>query len=120
MVMDAEKLKEILENHKKWLNDDGGERADLRWANLRWANLCGANLCGANLHEANLCGANLHEAKNIPFLPQTIVPPEKGTFTGFKKVGSFIVELEIPAEAKRSSATTRKPRPLTGAPLTPG
>ncbi|MFR2916923.1 MAG: hypothetical protein ACLTKQ_08310 [Acutalibacteraceae bacterium] len=28
--------KEILERHRKWLNDeDGGERADLREANLR-------------------------------------------------------------------------------------
>jgi len=37
--MDAEKLKEICLNHIKWLNNDGGEKADL----------CGANLCGADL-----------------------------------------------------------------------
>ena len=128
--MDAEKLKEILENHKKWLNDDGGERANLRWADLRGADLYGAdlrgadlygadlrgatlreaNLRGANLRGADLYGADLYGAKNVPFLPQTIVPPEKGIFTGFKKVGDFIIELEIPAEAKRSSATTRKCR----------
>ena len=48
--MDNEKLKEILERHRKWLNDeDGGERADLREANLRGATLRGANLCEANL-----------------------------------------------------------------------
>ena len=71
--MDNEKLKEILERHRKWLNnEDGGERADLCGANLCGADLCGANLygadlCGANLYgadlcEANLCGANLYGA----------------------------------------------------------
>lgn len=103
--MDAEKLKERLENHKKWLNNDGGKRADLRGADLYKADLREADLREANLYEADLYGA-----KNVPFLPQTIVPPEKGIFTGFKKVGDFIIELEIPAEAKRSSATTRKCR----------
>ena len=90
--------------------------ADLRVADLRVADLYEANLCEADLYEADLRGANLYGAylrgaKNISFLPQTIVPPEKGSFIGFKKVNSFyIVELEIPAEAKRSSATTRKCR----------
>ena len=38
-------LKQILELHKKWLNDgDGGKRADLRSADLRDADLSGANL----------------------------------------------------------------------------
>lgn len=92
--MDNEKLKEILERHRKWLNDeDGGERA----------NLYEANLYGANLREANLC-----EAKNIPFIP--LVCPERGSFTAFKKCGSYIIELLIPQDAKRCSATTRKCR----------
>ena len=137
--MDNEKLKEILERHRKWLNDeDGGERAnlyeanlyganlreadlreadlreaDLYGANLREANLYGANLYGANLREANLYGtnlygANLREAKNIPFIP--LVCPERGSFTAFKKCGSYIIELLIPQDAKRCSATTRKCR----------
>ena len=132
--MDNEKLKEILERHRKWLNDeDGGERADLRGANLYGANLCGAdlrgadlrganlrganlreadlygaNLCGANLCGANLRGAYLRGAKNIPFIP--LVCPEKGSFTAFKKCGSYIIELLIPQDAKRCSATTRKCR----------
>ena len=177
--MDNEKLKEILERHRKWLNnEDGGERAnlgganlcgadlrgaDLREANLygadlygadmREANLCGANLRGANLgganlrgadlreadlygadlygadlreanlygadlrgadmREANLCGANLYGAdlrgaKNIPFIP--LACPERGEFVGFKKIGEYIVELLIPTNAKRCSATTRKCR----------
>ena len=34
--MEANKLKEILEKHKMWLNgEEGGERANLRGADLR-------------------------------------------------------------------------------------
>ncbi len=51
-------LAEILDKHKKWLNnEEGGERADLHEADLY-----GADLCDANLREANLSRANLHEA----------------------------------------------------------
>ena len=142
--MDNEKLKEILERHRKWLNNEyGGERANLRGANLRGANLygadlcganlrgaslygadlCGANLRGANLYGADLCGANLYGAdlrganlygadlcgaKNIPFIP--LACPERGEFVGFKKIGEYIVELLMPTNAKRCSATTRKCR----------
>ena len=61
--MDNEKLKEILERHRKWLNnEDGGERADLCGANLYGADLCEANLRGANLYGADLCEANLRGA----------------------------------------------------------
>ncbi len=97
--------------------------ADLSWANLSgadlsWANLSGAdlyradlswtNLSGADLHRANLSGTNLSWAKNINY---PIACPEKGSFIAFKKAsGGFIVELEIPEDAKRCSATTRKCR----------
>jgi uncharacterized protein YjbI with pentapeptide repeats len=71
--LSAENLKEIIDNHGRWLrNKEGGIKAnlcganlcdaDLRDANLCGANLCGANLCGANLCDANLCGANLCDA----------------------------------------------------------
>ncbi len=85
--MKPEELKAILDDHDKWLRNEGGKRAclaganlsranlvgaDLRRANLEWANLSGAdlrganlsraNLEGANLSGANLCGANLEEA----------------------------------------------------------
>lgn len=97
--MDNEKLKEILERHHKWLKgEDGGERANLREADLR----------GADLYGANLRGANLRGAKDIPFVP--LACPERGSFTAFKKCGKYIIELEIPNDAKRSSATTRKCR----------
>ena len=83
-------------------------RADLRGANLREANLREANLWEANLWGANLWGADLWEAKNIPFLP--LACPEKGEFVAFKKCSGYVVELLIPADAKRCSATTRKCR----------
>ena len=111
--------------------------ADLRCANLRCANLCGANLCGANLCGADLCNANLCDAdlcdadlcnanlrnadlrgaKNTDktawdaytaFYP--LQCPETGSFIGYKKAADKIVMLEICADAKRSSATSRKCR----------
>ena len=65
--MTAEKLAEILENHKKWIMNDGGCRANLSGADLSWADLIGADLSwayliGANLIGANLIGANLSRA----------------------------------------------------------
>ena len=57
--MDTEKLDKILAEHKKWLQSDGGERADLRCANLCCANLRCADLRGANLRGADLRGADL-------------------------------------------------------------
>lgn len=55
-------LSEILERHRRWIADDGGERADLWGAYLWGAHLCGANLRRANLRRANLRGANLRGA----------------------------------------------------------
>lgn len=54
-----------------------------------------------------LGGANLRYADLIC----PIACPEKGGFTAFKKVrDDYIVELYIPADAKRCSATSRKCR----------
>ena len=62
-TMTADEIKNVLEKHRKWLdNEAGGERADLRGANFEGADLRGANLNGANLWGANLSGANLVEA----------------------------------------------------------
>ena len=65
--MTQEEFNAILENHKKWLEGNGGERADLKGADLcgadlRDADLCGADLCGADLRGADLCGADLRDA----------------------------------------------------------
>ena len=156
-ISDTE-LKAIIYKHAKWARgEDGGERADLCYANLRKANLCYADLCGANLCGANLCGANLcgadlfgtnlcdanlcgadlcganlcganlcgadlcdadlRGAKNTDktawdaytaFYP--LQCPETGSFIGYKKAADKIVMLEICADAKRSSATSRKCR----------
>lgn len=112
--MDENKLKEILNKHKAWLRgEDGGEQADLCGAYLcgaylRGADLTGADLRGAYLRGAYLCEADLRVAKNL-FLP--IACPDTGEFTAWKKcAGSTIVKLLIPADAKRSSATSRKCR----------
>ena len=126
-------LKEILRKHTLWLNNDPeGEKADLTGADLYKANLygadlskadltgadlTGADLTGADLYKANLykadlskadlTGADLSEAK----IDWPLVCPEKGSFIGYKKCrGGLIVELEIPEDALRSSATTRKCR----------
>ena len=119
--MTQEELNVILENHKKWLRVIGGERANLSGANLcgadlRGADLCGAYLCGADLYDANLRGADLCGANlcGVRYNEQTayyaMQCPEKGAYIGYKKAEGKIVELEIQADAKRSSATTRKCR----------
>ena len=91
--------------------------ADLRNADLCGANLRGADLCDADLCDANLCCANLRGAKNTDktawdaytaFYP--LQCPETGSFIGYKKAADKIVMLEICADAKRSSATSRKCR----------
>lgn len=86
--------------------------ADLRGANLCDADLSGADLCGANLTGANLTGAKLDNVKVSHITAGfALVCPEKGSFTAFKITDEDrIVELNVPARAKRSSATTRKCR----------
>ena len=74
-------------------------------ANLCEANLCGANLCEANLRGANLCGANLREAKGT-----YMACPTDGSFIGWKKASGYIVKLQIPEDARRSSAGCEKCR----------
>ena len=120
--MTREELNKVLENHKHWLSKDcggwGNMRADLRYADLTGADLTDADLTGADLRYANLRGANLRGAdlrgadltgaKNIPFIPYSC--PDFGMFIGYKKASGYIVELEIPEDAKRLSATTRKCR----------
>jgi len=61
-MMERNELEKIIEQHYLWLSGNGGERADLRYANLSGANLRGANLSGANLRGANLSGADLSGA----------------------------------------------------------
>ena len=87
--------------------------ADLRDADLRYANLSGANFRDADLRNANLGGANLRDAdlrdaKNILYIP--LECPSEGSFIGWKKINKILIKLEIPEDARRSSATTKKCR----------
>ena len=132
-VITSDELHEIIRKHGLWLNVEyGGEQAnlsrailsgaDLSWADLRGADLSGANLSranlsGANLSGANLRGANLRWAKGLDSVKYdentaffALQCPESGAYTAYKKARGLIVELEIPADALRSSATSRKCR----------
>ena len=101
--------------------------ANLRSANLRGADLYGANLSGADLRDANLRSANLRgadlrdanlrSARNVDKVAWNMYTafyplqcPETGSFIGYKKAAGKIIMLEICADAKRSSSTTRKCR----------
>jgi hypothetical protein len=82
ITVNGKPLQEILELHKKWLNDEEGgvkanlrsadltyadlTSADLRFADLRFANLRFADLTSANLKSANLTFADLRSA-NLDF-----------------------------------------------------
>lgn len=124
--MEKEKLDKILENHKLWLNGEGGECANLRGADLRYANLYNIDLRCANLNSADLnsadlrCAnlrgvdlnsANLNNVKtNMYTIGYNLACPEEGSFIGYKKVGKYIVKLLIMEDSKRNSATTLKCR----------
>ena len=130
----SEDLNRILEDHSKWIKSSGndGIQADLVGADLSGVNLRGANLSEADLSEANLIGANLIRANLVGAdlseadlsgvnlrgadISMSIACPEEGSFIGFKKASDknneieYIIKLEIPEDALRSSATTRKCR----------
>ena len=82
--------------------------ADLSYANLGGANFRDADLRNANLDGANLRDADLRDAKNIPYIP--LECPSEGSFIGWKKINKILIKLEIPEDARRSSATTKKCR----------
>ena len=79
--------------------------ANLRGADLYGADLCGANLRGADLYGADLCGADLYGAKGA-----YMACPTDGSFIGWKKASGYIVKLQIPEDARRSSAGGEKCR----------
>ena len=90
--------------------------ADLCRADLRNADLSGADLRCANLRNADLSNADLRRASidqmmwNIYTVFYPLQCPESGSYIGYKKASGLVVELEIPADARRSSATSRKCR----------
>ena len=108
------------------LSDADLSRADLSGADLSDADLRGADLRGADLRRADLRRADLRDANlHCAYLSNTFIDqmmwniytafyqlqcPESGSYIGYKKARGLIVELEIPADAQRSSATSRKCR----------
>ena len=89
--------------------------ADLYGADLRGANLRGADLRGADLYEANLRGADLYEANLrgadlYGAIGTYMACPTDGSFIGWKKASEYIVKLQIPEDARRSSAGGEKCR----------
>lgn len=76
--------------------------ADLRGCNLRNADFRGADIRFATLENADLTGACMDETT----LGYRMRCPEKGAFVAYKKcVYDRIVQLLVPVDAKRSSAT---------------
>ena len=120
--MTPEEIKEKLELHRKWMNNEpGGKRFEAPYADLNGAYLSGAYLRGAYLSGADLSGAYLNYYTKIAndmltkYFP--IACPEEGAFLGWKKANSdyvaddfVIIKLLIPEDAKRSSAFSRKCR----------
>ena len=84
--------------------------ADLRGAYLRGAYLCGAYLCGADLRGAYLRGADPCGADLCGVRGAYIACPTDGSFIGWKKASGYIVKLQIPEDARRSSAGGEKCR----------
>lgn len=83
------------------------QNANLKSAAMRYNDLTGANIKGANLFASVLEHAKLD---NIIFDDETkwfrLHCPEKGAFLGYKKCfNNRLVQLLIPADAKRTSAT---------------
>ena len=85
--MKSEDLMKILANHSNWLNGKGSGSK-------------------ANLADADLTDVKTNDATYGFWL----ACPEVGSFIAFKKAHEKIVVLEIPADARRSSATSLKCR----------
>ena len=118
--MTAEKLAEILENHKKWLNGEGGERADLSGSDLsysnlsgsdlsgsnlsgsdlRYSNLSGSNLSGSDLSVSNLSGSDLSQAKGLLDTVNFMEAHFERTDRGYIAYKTFGGNYEPPAEWK--------------------
>ena len=62
-----DELKQILEEHQKWLKSKGkeGKRADLHLINLKKINMKKAILAFADMQQSNLFGVNLQQANLI-------------------------------------------------------
>lgn len=76
--------------------------ANLRGSDLSYADISGANMLGANLEYVNMTGIVFDEATQY----FRMACPEKGEFVAYKKCfNDRIVQLLVPADAKRCCAT---------------
>ena len=83
-----------------------------------FANECDSNTIAITVQEAvkqkislsyaDLRSADLSYAENIPHIHMAC--PTDGAFIGWKKVKGLLIQLDIPSDAKRSSATSNKCR----------
>lgn len=88
--------------HNTILKNSNLHAANLRFCNLSFANIEDANMNYANLEHANLEGIIYND--NTKYFKLRC--PEKGAFIAWKKCVDFrMVQLLIPEDAKRTSAT---------------
>lgn len=83
-------------------------KADFQGVNLAWADLRSCVFDNTDFRDCNFMYANLRGSEYVPYIP--LKCPSDGAFVGWKKVNNVLIKLEIPADAKRSSATTNKCR----------
>ena len=82
---------------------------DFRGANMHNAYFAEAEFKGSDMSGANVYSAYFGGAGNVPYIPMAC--PEEGAFIGYKKaMDGYILVLDIPADARRDSGTTRKCR----------
>ena len=91
-----------------YLSHSNLTKADFQGANLAWADLRNCVFDDTDLRDCNFMYANLRGSKYVPYIP--LQCPSDGAFVGWKEVNNVLIKLEIPADAKRSSATTNKCR----------
>lgn len=94
-----------------WIGQSSICNCDLQSSNLTNCRLHnidigGTNLCGAHLTENQMCNIKA-TSKTTGYYMRC---PKEGSFIGYKCTLNCIVKLQIPARARRSSATTNKCR----------
>lgn len=86
--------------------------AHINNAIFRFARFTYADLRGIDLRKGDFYKASLHKAL-VDDEQRELYPfacPINGSFIAYKKAGQYIIKLEIPEDAKRSSATSTKCR----------
>ncbi len=82
---------------------------DAQEGNFPWADMRGVDARRGNFRDANFKEASLDGVK-IDYRTIGLQAAPEGTLIGWGKKGGKIVKLEIPADARRSCATSRKHR----------